>query len=787
MSRTFRRASPSGSRCRSVRPARVLVVSHEASRTGAPRVAVHLASVFADSGWDVDVVLRWGGPLRSEFESVAGAVFDEPFSRLRAAMQRNSRTKRLIPILERWAARRVLRRLQPDLVWCNTVISAPYAAASAEVGIPAVLHSHEHLEVVSRRLRNAGLDDGLAIGSGNLTLVACAPATAEILAVEAGVETGSVHVIRSPVDLAAVRSTQPRVWSDDRPIVVAVGLGNRSKGIDVFCAAAKEHEHLGHRTRWCWVGRTPDEGIETGQVELVGEVGSALPEMAGADVVVLPSRADAFPLVVLEAMALGRPIVASDLPGPREQLGDTGVLIPPEDPIELESSVRRLLENPTEARRLGESARARCEQRWGLEPFAAQVLQLAEQLTGPAAERAVRVITPIGRLSPGGGIQIVVRKLASALDADRVDLQMVVAREVPDIDRLGELGRTVHRLDVENRRSLYGRLRVMVGVARVARQVRPDVLHLHSGTAWFGLLARLVVPGTAVVIEVHDAPGSGHRGSFTELFESWWCRSLGAIAICHSSAVEVAVRNRWKVPRSCVLRFPLFVDTQVFSPVPSESRSAWRSARSIPESMVVVAVVGRLVPTKRMDDAIRAVATARRAGADVGLVVIGRGPSKAALENVAEEEGVSDSVWFTGVLYGDDLVAALGSTDVLCSTSDHEGFGLTIVEGMALGLPVVATGVGGVPDLIVDGTTGFVVSTEDGVEGVASRLSELVADADLRARMGRDGLERARQSFSTDVATTNFEDAYRSAAGRAQLRQRSPLLQQMFRRDQEVP
>lgn len=359
----------------------MLVVSHEATRTGAPRVAVDLVDAYRDAGWHTVAVLRWGGPLRSAFERAAEVTIDEPASRLRAALSRHPRTKQLVPALSRFAARRVLRRFRPDLVWCNTVISSPYAVAAARLGIPSIVFSHEQEEVVRRSVDRSGLREVLRDSSRRPVLLGCSEDTAALFASIVGPGGGEVGTICSPIDVTAVRerAAGPPPPVDGGPLVLACGVADRRKGVDVFIEAAELATSRGIQANWCWVGR--NERWESPHVRFVGEVSDAERWIAAATVFALPSRQDAFPLVTLEAMALARPIVASSLPGPAVQLGEFGRLVPAGDAAALADAVARLLGEPALAAELGAAAAQRCDELWDVSRFAAEVVRLGNELT----------------------------------------------------------------------------------------------------------------------------------------------------------------------------------------------------------------------------------------------------------------------------------------------------------------------------------------------------------------------------------------------------------------------
>lgn len=362
----------------------VLVVSHEATRTGAPKVAEHLMrELRADAGWRTVGVHRWGGPMAAELDAAADETFLEPAAALRVTLRRWRRSKRAAGSIERWAIERTLRRVRPDVVWCNTVITGVYAKAAVRAGIPVVVHSHESGDLVRIALERSGLRDVATASS--VHLVGCASDTAATLAEELGVPADAVAVLHSPVDVAAVRAAGERAENpfgdDDRPVVVACGVGNGRKGVDTFSAAASI---ASDRARWVWVGKVPDER-RSPHVEYPGEQPSAAPWLAHADVVALPSRADPFPLVVLEAMALGRPVVASDIEGPREQLGDAGTFVPVADAAALAEAVDALVADPAAAAVLGEAGRRRCAERWDVAPFGVTARRIRDAAAGPPA------------------------------------------------------------------------------------------------------------------------------------------------------------------------------------------------------------------------------------------------------------------------------------------------------------------------------------------------------------------------------------------------------------------
>jgi glycosyltransferase involved in cell wall biosynthesis len=279
-----------------------------------------------------------------------------------------------------------------------------------------------------------------------------------------------------------------------------------------------------------------------------------------------------------------------------------------------------------------------------------------------------------------------------------------------------------------------------------------------------GLIPLLILRRPAFVVEAHDAPGSSRHRMLTDRFEGAISRMFGTTVICHSTSVEQEVARLWRIPSGRLVRFPLSVDTELFQPIPETTRRAWRASHGIEENDVVLVAVGRLVPSKRFDILIQILARLKAVGVPAKLVVVGRGRGADALKTRAESLGVADAVHLLqDVAPGQPLVDVLGSGDVLCSASEYEGFGLTIVEGMSVGLPVVATAVGGVSDLVEEGSTGFLVRPGD-LGGLLDRLTDLTRNPKLRSAMGRAGRDRALAQYRVDAMAANFEALYQRLA-----------------------
>lgn len=190
-------------------------------------------------------------------------------------------------------------------------------------------------------------------------------------------------------------------------------------------------------------------------------------------------------------------------------------------------------------------------------------------------------------------------------------------------------------------------------------------------------------------------------------------------------------------------------------------RPAKRRDYGLSEDDVLLVTVGRLVARKALPQLIQLMKGLHDRSAK--LLVIGTGPEEAALKTEAAECGVEDHVFFLGGLSDQEKFDVLGMSDLYVSSSQHEGFGLVFLEGMAAGLPVVCYDHGGQTDFLVDGKTGYLVRLND-KETLARRIRDLVIDGALRQKIADNNRTLVERYFIESMAEAYealFETALR--------------------------
>ncbi len=370
--------------------------------------------------------------------------------------------------------------------------------------------------------------------------------------------------------------------------------------------------------------------------------------------------------------------------------------------------------------------------------------------------RRIRILHFVWRLSRHGGIPRIARELLKRTNRERFEIHVCTARPLFPEDNIDELadGLTFHPLNLLGEPSS---VRILLEFARVAQRVRPDVLHTHDGIGWYTVSSQLMNHGIqGRILEVHDAPQTRRRVRLKSLAGSWMIKRLGYRPLVHSSSVRKGVANAYGISQDTIALIPLGIDTVQFAR-PAVSSSEWRQRMAIPADALVVLYVARLVPPKNValyvDIARRVIERIDKAV----FLVVGDGPLKAVLEGFVQECGLERKIRFLG--FRGDLVTIYHACDLFVSTSKYEGFGLAIVEAMAAGRPVVATAVGGVPEVILDGTTGRLCAPND-VNGLVRAVSDLLGDLSTRERMGDAARERANQLFDARAMMRKYEELY---------------------------
>jgi glycosyltransferase involved in cell wall biosynthesis len=300
-------------------------------------------------------------------------------------------------------------------------------------------------------------------------------------------------------------------------------------------------------------------------------------------------------------------------------------------------------------------------------------------------------------------------------------------------------------------------------LARLIRRLRPDVVHTHTAKAGAVGRAAALLAGTRRPVVVHTFHGHVLRGYFgsggTLVF-----RAIETI-LAHASdrliAVSPEVRDELvalhvaPAAKFSVVRLGIELEPRVhFDGDPAEVRRR----HGIRAEKFIVGWFGRMTAVKRTDDLLTMLAGVRERGVDALLVLVGDGDDRERLEQRAHDLGLARSCLFLG--YQEDVAPWYAICDAVVLTSASEGTPVTIIEALAAGRPVVATRVGGVPDVVDEGETGFLVRPHD-THALAERLEILARDPERRRAMGQLGRERTLQRYAVERLVDDVDALYR--------------------------
>jgi glycosyltransferase involved in cell wall biosynthesis len=297
----------------------------------------------------------------------------------------------------------------------------------------------------------------------------------------------------------------------------------------------------------------------------------------------------------------------------------------------------------------------------------------------------------------------------------------------------------------------------VVGQVRAAvRGGRIDVIHAHEFymSAVGAAVSRLT--GVPLVVTVHGKSYYPDRRRRRWLYRLVAMQARGVVTV--SQDLRRFFSRTVSISEDRVRVVYNGIDTG--RPAQAGRDPALLAGCGVPPDARIVGAVGNLYAVKGHGGLIRALPAIVRQHPGARLVILGRGPLRDRLEAEARALGVGDRVHLLG--YRDDVAKWLGAMDVFASASLSEGLPLSVLEAMAAAKPVVVTDVGGMPEIVRDGETGFVVPAAD-PEALAEKISALLASPALAGELGAAGRRRVREAFSLDGMVARYRDLYRLA------------------------
>ena len=356
-----------------------------------------------------------------------------------------------------------------------------------------------------------------------------------------------------------------------------------------------------------------------------------------------------------------------------------------------------------------------------------------------------------------GGSQRQVQHLLNGLDRTRWAPELAFFRNDSFLaDAIRQSGIPVHHVPKRRRFDL----RFLRDFARLLRGGDYALVHAYSLTAeWWSVVAR-ALSGRRPLLVASERSFALDRPAWF-----WWLKRIvlgrSAAVIANSRAGARATARRTGMPEALFATVANGVDLP--PPIGDDERMAIRRSLGVPDGRLLGLFVGRLVPVKNLPCLVDALATLE-AGQRPWIALVGDGPQRAAIARLAAELGVAADLAFPGERA--DAARLMQAADFLVLPSHYEGLSNALLEAMAAGCPVIASAVGGSPELVEDGSTGLLFPVNDA--GALATAMARIADPVLRARLAQAArlhVERNHSQAALGAATSAvYERCLRNAS-----------------------
>lgn len=277
------------------------------------------------------------------------------------------------------------------------------------------------------------------------------------------------------------------------------------------------------------------------------------------------------------------------------------------------------------------------------------------------------------------------------------------------------------------------------------KKEKPDAVHTHRSAVLYAIPAAFFAKVPVKVHTVHSI-AQKENGKLVRLANRLWFRLKSVIPVSISDVVQQTVIDEYKIKKD---KTPIVINGMpVDDYIPKISYNS---------DVINILNIGSIYCVKNQAGLIEAFAILKNEFSNIRLIIAGDGELRKDMEKLAEERGVSDYIEFKGIISPTNTV--LNQSDIFCLPSHYEGLSLSIIEAMATGLPVVASNVGGNPDIVKDGYNGLLCETSP--ESIADKLRELILSEKLREQMGKNALESSKE-FSSEKMALNYIKLYQN-------------------------
>jgi glycosyltransferase involved in cell wall biosynthesis len=353
-----------------------------------------------------------------------------------------------------------------------------------------------------------------------------------------------------------------------------------------------------------------------------------------------------------------------------------------------------------------------------------------------------------------GGQELAVLLHAEGLVKRGYDLRLIVEPGSPIARMAAE--RNLPVVAMSMRRSRYPQ--AILEFRSLLKRHRPAIVQVNSSRdSWIGSIAARLVSPRPKVLRIRHISAPLNRNLTTQLL---YRRLLDMVVVTGGERTRRALVERDGLPSDRVAAFPIGLDVAHFSPARPDPDL--RVELGLPGAQLLVGLISYLRTYKGHEYFIEAAGLVSAKRDDVTFIIVGEGPEEQPIRSLISRLGLTQRIRMLG--FREDLLNVFRSLDVFAIPSvEGDTIPQVLMQALAIGIPVVSTTVGSIPDVVLDGETGFVVPPRDGA-ALADRITRLLDDAGLRARMGAAGRALVERSYSIDKMLDRMEAVYRNLA-----------------------
>jgi len=306
------------------------------------------------------------------------------------------------------------------------------------------------------------------------------------------------------------------------------------------------------------------------------------------------------------------------------------------------------------------------------------------------------------------------------------------------------------------RRSRYPQ--AILAFRRLLQRDRPDILQVNSSRdSWIGSIAARLIRPRPKVIRIRHISTPLNRNLTTQLL---YRRLVDMVVVTGGERTKCGLIERDGLAAERVAAFPIGLDVQYFRPAPPDHDL--RQELGLANGQLLVGLISYLRTYKGHEYFIDAAGQIASKREDVTFIIVGEGPEEQTIRRLIEQRQLTSRIRMLG--FRDDLLNIFRSLDVFAIPSvEGDTIPQVLMQALAMGVPVVSTTVGSIPDVVIEGETGFVVPPRNSTE-LAEKITILLDNSELRRRMGANGRALVESSYSIEKMLDRMEAVYRGLA-----------------------